>query len=355
MYFTGNKVQPAGGESPAQAVEGILSLEQQRACVLVKCGGVLTGSGVLIHPRVVLTAAHVVRNEDGSLITPFHDFIISVTDYGTLDYGFPTIRQWARVQDMSEVFQGAPWNQIDLLNYGNDVALLWLEAPIQTWAAMPLPLGITPPVGAECILGGFSPWAERVQRGFGRFKLIERELTGVELLPATTAAERPGDSGGPAIQVTDGRPAVFGVVSASRKTPDGPIVSIVSRTDTLTGWIHETIESWTAGGRSPLAEPPAPPSSCEERWALWGPRSETWAGGACAPPVSAPTEPVPVEPVPAELTPAPPPPTNPQPPPSGPGNRPAKPPGSGWKTLLYVGGALGLLGLGLWWWKRRRA
>lgn len=379
MITYDTKVQPAGGESPAQAVEGILSPEQQRACVFVRVDGEPKGSGTLIHPRVVLTAAHVVRNDDGSMPVPPRRISVFVVDYGAEPRGcFMSIRQWARVQDVAEVFPGTPWEQIDLDNYGNDVALLWLEAPIQTWAALALPLGTTPPVGTACIIGGFSPWGEGhcAQRGFGRFALTQRELTSVYVEPTSTAAERGGDSGGPALRIVEEHPTVFGVVSAkillySASPGDTgftvyPDASIISRVDTLAGWIEETIRRWVGGGRSPIADPPLGPTTCDDRWRLFGSYRETWAGGACLPPTETAhgqvtTDPVPPVEVPSTLAApalAPLPPTDPQPPPSGPTaplpNGPAKPSVSGGKVFLWAGGVIGLLGLGLWWWKRGR-
>lgn len=166
------------------------------------CGGGSTGTGFLVGPSLMMTAAHVVT--DAALI------VVQVAG-----------------SDVSATVLG--------LDEGLDVALIRLSAPVHghlfAIAASP------PATGQDVDALGF-PLGEGFTSTRGSVSGLDRsgrtEMGPVSNLIQTDTAVNPGNSGGPLI-TADGR--VVGVVSARRLTANGQtLIGTAFAASMVTGW-----------------------------------------------------------------------------------------------------------------------
>ena len=211
--------QLGASEDPSRIVGGEDALLcDWPAAVALRNGGDIFCTGSIVHPRVVLTAAHCLASKFPEEVTFGNSSIDPAASVGV------------EFCEMDPQWTGEDGNE------GHDVALCVLSAEVD------VPI-VTPLMGCEAdallpdtpitIVGFGATYAELGQYGWenvegtGTKRLTTQTLEGVfdetlYLLGSTGNSACPGDSGGPAlVQLADGTWRVVG--AGSRLHPDAPL------------------------------------------------------------------------------------------------------------------------------------
>lgn len=230
-----------------------------------------SGTGFLIAPRVVCTAAHVVNTASrgpGLAIGP--DWLRCLWGR-TVNIGgeTPTVRL-PRPNRVVDVRINPGYITRPLLDYTpatanlSDVALVLLAAtPEKVDGVTPLPIGIgsVSGAGAMAMAVGYGPSeAERDtnyrhRRSGAAYVTHSTETVIVTRYPATAgyeyAGQTSGDSGGPLIvPSSSGLPMAVGVVSGHRVVTAPQTFEFYSKLDAARSWIESVMAEWGSSTES---------------------------------------------------------------------------------------------------------
>jgi len=261
-----------------------------------------SGTGFLVAPNVVMTAAHVVDSAHGT----------SPRGSGARG-GIPVDPQWLRIVHAETVNTIAlPWAETPRRNravdvvlhpdyvktdtrsrdwstdwylsqYFADVAMILLDDPVGEVAGVrprPFPFGSAPTPGRMAMAAGYGPTEEERpteyrHRRYAASYVTHNTPTGiVTRYPGDLGLEGQlkGDSGGPLIvPASDGSPSVVGVLSQTWPTGVRQVFAGYTRIDTHLSWITSVLREWSdptvADRRRDAA---AAPSSSVLPWVLGG-------------------------------------------------------------------------------------
>lgn len=221
------------------------------------------GSGVLVHPRVVLTAGHVAIT-GYSHGRPYVDTWGRGVLFGTGEYARRLLADRSAGVTISRVAEGAilgltlgadPSGEEILSHEYEDLALLLLHEPAPSWC-VPIRLGSCPAIGSQVEVSGYGgvtePGAVPVSSSTS-WATVQVTLvpdTGTSFvtrdLVGGVGSQTPGDSGGPAIVAdSDRSPRVVGVVSGGSKVlVPGRTLTVYTRLDRHLSWITNTLSGW---------------------------------------------------------------------------------------------------------------
>lgn len=254
------------------------------------------GSGTLIAPNVLVTAAHVLRNSFADEVNPADwEFLLGSNEDWTTSEGKNKVKHillhpgWTARQNRYNRFGDGD-------ELGVDVALVFLDQPIDGVFPARIPESNDDPLGKRAVLAGYGTLVEGIngkrlesnQRRVGGENIFDRSVAkvvkegvpdsylggllaidfdssssvhntlgegkkGLELLgegqsdlaplplEATTAY---GDSGGPAFARTQNEWRVHGVVSYGTKNSRYGDVTVFTRLSSHYDWIMENSPSW---------------------------------------------------------------------------------------------------------------
>ncbi|HEX5989879.1 MAG TPA: serine protease [Solirubrobacterales bacterium] len=231
-------------------------------------------TGTVASPRVILTAAHCVEDIERGIFTPAGQYAVAT---GTTTIGKALRENVFKVVE-THVFPG-----FDPGSLRGDAAILVLDRPTPA-----PPIALAGPTDAALYGGG----ATLQLAGWGLTKADARN--GPETLRATTltiqsptscgtltrriypqfsaatqfcALDAPakksggcfGDSGGPGIgQRADGTPVELGIISTGGPFCNTRFPNVLTRVDTVSGWVGEWIAATEAGAPRPVANPALP-------------------------------------------------------------------------------------------------
>src|SRR5215831_2755318 len=158
-----------------------------RATAAVFVDGRRAGSAVLVDPRYLVTAAHVVQGQDPGTLAKVAVEQVELEFPGQGPGGQPGRTAAARV----DVVPASPGADVAVLDLGEDRPG-WLPAPVPVWPAARLP--------ARVQVFGY-PLAERLLKGVWRQFTVAAPATAemVQLDWLGDAGTFPGHSGGPVI------------------------------------------------------------------------------------------------------------------------------------------------------------
>jgi len=222
------------------------------------------GSGVLIHPRVVLTAGHVAIT-GFSHGAPYVDRWGRGVLFGTGQYATRIFADESEGITISHIVEGsildtglsASDSGEEILSHEyNDLALLLLRDPAPSWCS-PIRLGSCPAIGSQVEVSGYG--GVRVPGEVPVSSSTSWATVQVTLVPDTGTSfvtrdlvggvgrQTPGDSGGPAIvAASDRSPRVVGVVSGgSTVLVPGRTLTVYTRLDgSRLSWITSKLSEW---------------------------------------------------------------------------------------------------------------
>lgn len=268
----------AGGDAQASIIGGRgATIEEFPSLAYIEAHEGSSGfacTGTVAAPRVILTAAHCVEDIERGNFTPANQYAVAT---GT------TSPSKALRENVFKVVETHVFPGFDPGALRGDAAILILDRPT---AAPPIALAGSADAalyggGAALQLAGWgltganavkapetlratdmviqSPTscAQKTRRYYPQF-------SGVAQFCALDAPSKKsggcfGDSGGPGIgQRTDGTPVELGIISTGGPFCNTKFPNVLTRVDTVSGWVGEWIAATETGGPRPVANPKIP-------------------------------------------------------------------------------------------------
>ena len=216
-------------------VNGTLTgYDSWQSAVMVRTSQVLC-TGTLIHPSVVLTAAHCIYSEDLENDDRNHPERLSITGGDRGDDA---------MADVVEIAIHPAWKGV-ISNDASDLALLALTQPITEISSVKLRDYPSPSVGDDAVVVGYGddPFDDRVGTFHreGETKLLRISPYFMEIGGETNTCT--GDSGGPLFTRQNGEWVLTGVTSYGVDTCDAEAEGYSVNLLSYCGWLNDTMMS----------------------------------------------------------------------------------------------------------------